>query len=308
MPARKVPAARPGRRGRKAAAVHDLVGNTPLVEIEGVLVKVESFNPTGSVKDRMAWYMARKAEDRGELKPGATIIEVTSGNTGIAFAMIAARKGYRFIAVMPESMSIERRKMMKAFGAEIVLTPAKEDMAGAMRRYEELVKKNPGAWLPRQFENPDNPAAHQRGLGREILAQTGGRLDAFVAGMGTGGTLAGVARALKKADPKIRIVGVEPAESAVLTGGPVGFHKIQGIGEGFVPKIVQDHRHLIDEIVVVASDDAIAESNRLAREHGLFVGISSGANFLAAKRLRAKHAVVVTLLCDGGERYLSSRG
>jgi cysteine synthase len=291
---------------KTVATVPDLVGNTPLVSLEGVLVKLEMCNPTGSVKDRMAWHMARKAEARGELKPGATILEATSGNTGIAFAMIAARKGCRFIAVMPESMSVERRRLMQAFGAELVLTPAKDDMVGALARYDDLVRRTPGAWLPRQFENPDNPAAHREGLGREILAQAGGRVDAFVAGVGTGGTLVGVAQALKAADPKVRIVAVEPAESAVLSGGPPGLHRIQGIGEGFVPRLVQEHRSLIDEVIAVRGEDAIAESRRLAKAHGLLAGISSGANLLAAKRVRERLGTVVTLLCDGGERYLSA--
>jgi cysteine synthase A len=270
------------------------------------MAKLETANPTGSVKDRMAWYMVRRAEERGELRPGDRIIEVTSGNTGIAFAMISALRGYRFTAVMPEHMSIERRRMMQAFGAELVLTPEHEDMAGAVRKYEELVAKNPDAWLPCQFENPDNIAAHREGTGREIVEQTGGKIDAFVAGIGTGGTLIGIAQALKKVNPRVKIIGVEPAESAVLNGRAGGLHKIQGIGEGFIPKIVAENRHLIDEVIAVKSTDAIAMSRRLAKEHGLLVGISSGANFLAAMESSKRYANVVTILPDRGERYLSA--
>jgi cysteine synthase len=276
-----------------------------MINIDGILAKLETTNPTGSVKDRMAWYMIRKAEERGELKQGMKIIEVTSGNTGIGFAMISAVKGYKFIAVMPESMSIERRRMMHAFGAEIVLTPAFEDMGGAVTKYNELVEKNPDAWLPRQFENTDNLDAHQYGLGKEIIEQTKGQIDAFVAGIGTGGTLIGVARALKKVNPNVKIIGVEPAESAVLSGGSPGLHKIQGIGEGFIPKLVQENRDLIDEVIFVKSEDAINMSKELANRYGLLVEISSGANILAAKKLKKRFENVVTILPDRGERYLS---
>jgi len=287
-------------------AIGELIGKTPMIKIDGILAKLETTNPTGSVKDRMTWHMVKKAEERGELKQGMKIIEVTSGNTGIGFAMISAVKGYKFIAVMPESMSIERRRMMKAFGAEIVLTPASEDMDGAVKKYNELVKKNPDAWLPKQFENPDNPNAHEYGLGKEIVEQTQGKVDAFVAGIGTGGTLIGAARALKKANPNVKIIGVEPAESAVLSGGKQGLHKIQGIGEGFIPKLVQENLDLIDEVIVIKSEDAITMSQELAKKHGLLVGISSGANFLAAKKLKERFENVVTILPDRGERYLSN--
>ncbi len=286
--------------------IGELIGNTPMIKVDGILAKLETTNPTGSVKDRMAWHMVKKAEERGELKQGMKIIEVTSGNTGIGFAMISAIKGYKFIAVMPESMSIERRRMMKAFGAEIVLTPAEEDMDGAVKKYDELVEKNPDAWLPKQFENPDNPNAHEYGLGKEIVEQTQGKVDAFVAGIGTGGTLIGVARALKKANPNVKIIGVEPAESAVLSGGKQGLHKIQGIGEGFIPKLVQENLNLIDEVIVIKSEDAITMSKELAIKYGLLVGISSGANFLAAKKLKERFENVVTILPDRGERYLSN--
>ena len=281
------------------------IGKTPLINVNGIRAKLETTNPTGSIKDRMAWYMIKKAEERGELRPGKRIIEVTSGNTGISFAMISAIRGYKFIAVMPESMSIERRKMMKVFGAEIVLTPAEEDMLGAIRTYEELVRKNPDAWLPRQFENPDNIEAHKLGLGMEILQQTQGKIDAFVAGIGTGGTLIGVAQALKEVRSDVKIIGVEPEESAVLSGGTPGIHGIQGIGEGFVPKIVQDNRDLIDEIITVKTDEAKDMMKTLAKKHGILVGISSGANLLAALKIKRKYRNVVTVFPDRGERYLS---
>ncbi|MCP3685632.1 MAG: cysteine synthase A [bacterium] len=281
-----------------------VVGKTPLIEIGGVLAKLETTNPTGSVKDRMAAYLVEKAEEREELKPGDRIIEVTSGNTGIAFAMIAAIKGYRFTAVMPESMSIERRQMMQAFGADVVLTPAKEDIIGAMKKYNELVKKYPSAWLPRQFENNDNIEAHREGIGKEIVEQAG-NIDAFVAGTGTGGTLIGVAKALKAANPDVKIIGVEPMESAVISGGNAGLHGIQGIGEGFIPKIVEENSDLIEEIITIKTDDAIEMQKKLAKEHGVLVGISSGANVLAAMKAKEKYKKVVTILPDRGERYLS---
>ncbi len=287
------------------ADILDLVGNTPLIKVGGIYAKLETVNPTGSVKDRMACYMVKRAKERGELKPGDKIIEATSGNTGIAFAMISAIKGYKFIAVMPESMSIERQKMMRAFGAKIILTPAKEDMSGAVRKYKELIKKNKDAWLPRQFENPDNIAAHREGTGKEIIRQTGGKIDAFVAGIGTGGTLIGVAQALKKINKKIKIIAVEPRESAVLSGGRAGLHKIQGIGEGFIPKIVEENMGWIDEVVKIKSQDAINMAKTLAKKYGLLVGISSGANVLAAQKLKKKYKNVVTILPDRGERYLS---
>jgi len=237
----------------------DLIGGTPLLKIPKeitkecpgatIWAKLETTNPTGSIKDRMAWYIIKKAEERGELKPGNKIIEVTSGNTGIAFAMISAIRGYKFTAVMPESASIERVKMMKFFGADIVLTPAKDDMFGAVKKYEELVNKNKDAWLPKQFDNSDNIKAHREGTGKEIIKQFKGKIDAFVAGAGTGGTLIGTAEALKKSNPNIKIFVVEPAESAVLSGGKPGHHKIQGIGEGFIPKILKDNMKMIDGVV-----------------------------------------------------------
>lgn len=289
----------------------DLIGKTPLIKIptkeKGVkiLAKLETTNPTGSIKDRMAWYILKKAEERGELKPGGKILEVTSGNTGIAFAMISAVRGYKFTAVMPKSVSIERVKMMKLFGANIILTSAKDDIAGAVKKYNELVKKNKDAWLPKQFENPDNVSAHREGTGKEIIKQTNGKIDAFVAGAGTGGTLIGIAQALKKKNPKIKIFVVEPAESAVLSGEKPGPHKIQGIGEGFIPKVLQENMKWIDGIIKIKSNDAIAMREKLIKDHGILVGISSGANIVAANRLSKKFKNIVTILPDRGERYLS---
>lgn len=281
------------------------VGNTPMLCIEGIYAKLEAYNPSGSVKDRMACYMLKKAEERGELKPGSRILEVTSGNTGIAFAMLAAARGYRFIAVMPEHMSVERRKIMQLFGADLILTPAEEDMTGALRKFEELKNRYPDAWLPDQFANPDNIDAHELGLGKEIVDELGSEVDAFVAGTGTGGTLIGVARALKKANPNVKIIAVEPAESPVLKGGKPGIHGIQGIGEGFIPKIIQDNLKLLDDILTVRTEEAIAEAKRLCCKHGVFVGISSGANFFAAKQVGCRYKSIVTVLPDRGERYLS---
>ena len=219
----------------------------------------------------MVWHMLEKAEEKGKLKPGMRIIEVTSGNTGISLAMASAVKGYKFIAVMPESMSLERRKMIKAFGADVILTPSKEDMNGALRKYNELVLKYPNAWLPKQFENLDNINAHEKGTGKEIIEQTKNKIDVFVAGTGTGGTLIGVAKALKKRNPNLKVVAVEPVESAVLSGNDQGLHKIQGIGEGFIPKLVKDNLNLIDEIVQIKGDEAIAMSKILAKNFGLLV-------------------------------------
>ncbi|MBU2099996.1 cysteine synthase family protein, partial [Candidatus Micrarchaeota archaeon] len=272
--------------GFNFCCISDTVGKTPLIKIENIYAKLETSNPTGSIKDRMAYYMIKKAEENGKLRKGMEIIEVTSGNTGISFSMISAIKGYEFTAVMPESMSIERREIMQLFGAKIVLTPAKEDIAGAVKKYEELTENiSDNVWLPKQFENTDNIEAHIKGTGQEIIEQTKGKIDAFVAGTGTGGTLIGVAKALKEINPEIKIIGVEPAESAVLSGEEPGLHKIQGIGEGFIPDIVEKNRDLIDEIIKIKSIDAIEMRKKLIKEYGILVGISSGANVLAAIQL-----------------------
>lgn len=283
-----------------------LIGNTPLVKIGKIYAKLETTNPTGSIKDRMVCHMVKKAEERGELKRGSEIIEVTSGNTGIALAMVSAVRGYKFTAIMPANMSQERVRMMKAFGADVIITPADEDIPGAMKKYEEMKKKNPESWFPNQFESTDNVEAHETGLGKEIVEYFSGKVDAFVAGTGTGGTLIGVAKALKKANPNVKIFAVEPSESAVIKGEPAGIHRIQGIGEGFVPKIIQDNISMIDGIIKVSSDDAIRMTRKLAREYGMLVGISSGANVIAANELAKKYKTVVTVMCDRGERYLST--
>jgi cysteine synthase A len=296
-----------------AESVLDLVGDTPLVRLrrmaaEGwaeVLAKLESLNPAGSVKDRIALNMVEDAERRGLIHPGDTIVEPTSGNTGIGLAMVAAVKGYHLIVTMPEHMSLARRQLLARYGAEIILTPAIEGMTGAVSAAEELVRSNPRYFMPQQFENPANPEIHRRTTGQEILQATGGRLDAFVAGVGTGGTITGVGEVLKKALPAVRIVAVEPSGSPVLQGGRPGPHRIQGIGASFVPVVL--NREIIDEIIGVGDEDAFATAKRLGREEGLMVGISAGANVFAAlkvaKRLGAGKRVV-TMLPDTGERYL----
>ncbi len=298
---------------RNRRVILDRIGKGPVVELHRVnhtdctvLAKMENFNPSGSVKDVMALYMTNKAESAGLIKRGGKIIEVTTGNTGIAFAMVSALKGYKFTAVMPENMSVERRRIMEAYGAKIILTPAEEDMIGAIERYRELVKANPDAWLPNQFGNPDNIEAHRMITGRSILEQVTDKIDAFIAGVGTGGTLLGVAQALKKANPDVKIIAVEPTESAVMSGKKPKPHDIQGIGEGFIPELVR--MDMIDEVITIKSQDAKDFMKKLAHEEGLFVGISSGANVLAALEVGEKIGsgkTVVTILPDSAERYLS---
>lgn len=290
-----------------------LIGQTPVLELSRVnhtkstiYAKFETLNPSGSVKDIMASYMMDVAEKRGELKPGMTIIEATSGNTGISFAMLAALKGYRFIAVMPEHMTAERRQLMEVFGAEIELTPTSEGFPGCLRKLEELAAGNPDAWLPRQFDNPDNVAAHREITAAGILEEVKDRVDVFVSGVGTGGTLMGVTQALRAVNPELQVVAVEPAESAVMSGGTPGTHAIQGIGPGYIPSLVD--MDLIDGVVAVSEQEAIAMTKRLLREEGLLVGISSGANVLVALKIAAEYRdgkTIVTLLPDRGERYLS---
>lgn len=290
-----------------------MIGETPIVELSRmnntnstILAKFEALNPTGSIKDVMAYYMMDVAEKRGLLRSGMTIIEATSGNTGISFAMLAAVKGYHFMAVMPEYMSAERKQMMEAFGAEIVLTPAKEGFAGCLKKLEELAANNPGAWIPRQFDNPNNTAAHREITGRKILEEVEGRIDAFVCGVGTGGTLMGVAEALLKVHPNLQVIAVEPAESAVMSGGKPGTHLIQGIGPGYIPSLV--NMDIIDRVIAVESQEAIDMTKRLLTEEGLMVGVSSGANVLAALKVAAElddGQTIVTILPDRAERYLS---
>lgn len=292
-----------------------LIGRTPMVEVSGlegqkarIAVKVESFNPGGSVKDRIAMAMIEDAERRGVLKPGATIIEPTSGNTGVGLAWVAAAKGYKTILTMPETMSIERRNLLKAYGAELVLTPGAEGMKGAIAKAEELCSSIPGAVILGQFVNPANPAIHELTTGEEIWADTDGKVDIFVAGVGTGGTISGVGRALKKHNPSVRIIAVEPASSAVLSTGVAGKHKIQGIGAGFVPDTYSGD--VVDEILTISDDQAYAGARLLARSRGLLVGISSGAVFSAALELARRDEntgkLIVALLPDTGERYLST--
>lgn len=286
-----------------------------MVEVSGlegqkarIAVKVESFNPGGSVKDRIAMAMIEDAERRGVLKPGATIIEPTSGNTGVGLAWVAAAKGYKTILTMPETMSIERRNLLKAYGAELVLTPGAEGMKGAIAKAEELRSSIPGAVILGQFVNPANPAIHELTTGEEIWADTDGKVDIFVAGVGTGGTISGVGRALKKHNPSVRIIAVEPASSAVLSTGVAGKHKIQGIGAGFVPDTYSGD--VVDEILTISDDQAYAGARLLARSRGLLVGISSGAVFSAALELARRDEntgkLIVALLPDTGERYLST--
>lgn len=298
-----------------AKDVSELIGHTPMVrlgrlatpEMAEVLVKLEQFNPGGSVKDRICLSMIEAAEEKGLLKKGSTIIEPTSGNTGIGLAMISAARGYKCVLTMPETMSMERRQILRAYGAEIVLTEGAKGMKGAIEKAEELSKKSPDSFMPQQFRNPANPDAHRKTTAKEILEAVDGKIDAFVAGVGTGGTITGVGEALKKHNPKIRIVAVEPKKSPVLSGGQPGPHKIQGIGAGFLPEVL--NRQIIDEIVQVDDDDAARTSNALAKDEGIFAGISSGAAVWAALKVakelgRGKR--VVAILPDTGERYLST--
>lgn len=301
-----------------AKKLTDLVGNTPLLELDKyskakgletpVIAKVEFFNPGGSVKDRIALAMIEDAEQKGILKPGATIIEPTSGNTGVGLALASAVKGYHLILTMPETMSEERRNLVKAYGAEVRLTPGKDGMAGAIRAAEELRDSIPGAVILQQFENPANPARHYATTGPEIWRDTDGQVDIFVAGVGTGGTVTGVAKYLKEQNPAVRVVAVEPKSSAVLNGGQSGPHKIQGIGAGFVPKTYD--ASVIDEVFDVDNDDAIRTGREVAQQEGLLVGISSGAALYAAievaKRPENEGKKIVVLLPDTGERYLST--
>lgn len=301
-------------RPRVAASVLELIGGTPLVKLnripkpEGatVLAKVESLNPAGSVKDRIAYAMVDDAERRGVLKPGATVVEPTSGNTGVGLAMVCAVRGYRLILTMPDDMSVERQRLFARYGAEIHLTPAIEGMTGAVFAAQEMCREHAEYFMPMQFENPANPEVHRRTTAVEILEATDGRLDAFVAAIGTGGTVTGVGEVLKERVPDVRIVGVEPARSPVLSGGRFRPHGIQGIGASFVPGVL--NRAILDEIVLVRDEDATATARRLAREEGLLVGISAGANVWAACQVAAQmpgDQIVVTVLCDTGERYLS---
>ena len=295
--------------------ITELVGNTPLVRITKlnkakaeVVAKVEYFNPGGSVKDRIALAMIEAAERDGALKPGGTLIEPTSGNTGVGLALIAAVKGYHLVLTMPDTMSVERRKLAAAYGAELVLTPGKDGMKGAIAKAEELHASTPNSIIPQQFENPANPERHYRTTGQEILRDTDGKVDVFVAGVGTGGTLSGVGKAIKEANPDAKVFAVEPDTSPVLSEGRAGPHKIQGIGAGFVPKTLDTS--VYDGVITVSAEDAGATARAAAREEGLLVGISSGAALFAALELAKKPEFagkrIVAILPDTGERYLST--
>ena len=301
-----------------AKQLTELIGNTPLLELNKfstakelqspIIAKVEFFNPGGSVKDRIALSMIEEAEKSGALKPGATIIEPTSGNTGVGLALVSAVKGYKLILTMPETMSVERRNLVKAYGAEVKLTSGADGMKGAIKAAEELRDSIPGSIILQQFENPANPQKHYDTTGVEIWEQTEGKVDIFVAGVGTGGTVSGIGKRLKENNPNVKIVAVEPKSSAVLNGNPSGPHKIQGIGAGFVPKIYNND--VVDEVFDVDNDDAIRTGRELARQEGLLVGISSGAAAFAASEIakRPENAgkTIVVLLPDTGERYLST--
>lgn len=302
---------------RIAKNILELVGLTPMIRLNRIveensaeiLAKLENFNPGGSVKDRICLAMIEDAEKKGLLKKGATIIEPTSGNTGIGLAMVAAVKGYHCILTMPETMSLERIYILKSYGAEVVLTPGIEGMAGAIKKAEELLKKIPNSFMPQQFKNKANPQIHRKTTAQEILKVTKGKLNAFVAGVGTGGTITGVGEVLKKKNPKIKIIAVEPKASAVLSGGSPGPHKIQGIGAGFIPEVL--NKKIIDRIITVDDEEAIQTSKRLAKEEGIFVGISSGAACFAALKVAkelGRGKTVVVILPDTGERYFSVLG
>ena len=294
--------------------ITELIGNTPLVRLNRlskpgsavIYAKVESFNPGGSVKDRICLNMINEAERQGKLKPGGTLVEPTSGNTGIGLALVAAVRGYKLILVMPESMSMERASLLSSYGAQLVLTAAWEGMKGSIKEAESIVAQNPSYFMPDQFSNPANPAMHRMTTGPEILEALNGKVDAFVAAVGTGGTITGCGEVIKERNPQARVIAVEPAGSPVLSGGEPGPHKIQGIGAGFVPKVL--NRKILDGVITVTDDEAYQTAKLLAKKEGLLVGISAGANVFAAQKVAEELGPgknVVTILCDTGERYIS---
>ena len=296
--------------------IGELIGRTPLVRMHlknpeikaDILAQVEFFNPGGSIKDRVGAYMLQDAEEKGKIQPGATIVEPTSGNTGVGLALMAAVKGYKMILTMPENMSQERQSLLRAYGAEIVLTPAADGMAGAIAKAEALLKEIPGSYMCGQFDNPANPMAHYVSTAQEIYADTEGKVDIVVATIGTGGTITGIAKGLKEYNQDIKIIGVEPLQSAVINGHPKGAHKIQGIGAGFIPSILD--LSLLDEVLMIDGDEAMAESRMLAKTQGVLVGISAGAAMKAAEQVAARTEnsgkCIVVILPDTGERYLST--
>lgn len=296
--------------------IGELIGCTPLVRMHlknpeikaDILAKVEFFNPGGSIKDRVGAYMLQDAEEKGKIQPGATIVEPTSGNTGVGLALMAAVKGYKMILTMPENMSQERQSLLRAYGAEIVLTPAADGMAGAIAKAEALLKEIPGSYMCGQFDNPANPMAHYASTAQEIYADTEGKVDIVVAAIGTGGTITGIAKGLKEYNQNIKMIGVEPLQSAVINGHPKGAHKIQGIGAGFIPSILD--LSLVDEVLMIDGDEAMAESRMLAKTQGVLVGISAGAAMKAAEQVAARPEnsgkCIVVILPDTGERYLST--
>ena len=304
--------------GKIAKSITELIGKTPLLEIGNfsrdnklnaeVVAKLEYFNPGGSVKDRVGYSMILNGEEKGLIKAGTVIIEPTSGNTGIALAFVSAARGYRLILTMPETMSVERRNLLAALGAELVLTPGSEGMSGAIKRAKELATEIPNSYIPQQFENPSNPEVHRNTTAEEIWADTDGKIDIFVAGVGTGGTVTGVGEALKKKNPAIKVIAIEPKDSPVLSGGKPGPHKLQGIGAGFVPAIF--NKDIVDEIITITTDEAYKAARSLAKNEGVLVGISSGAalhgSILLANRPENKGKRIVVLLPDTGERYLTT--
>jgi cysteine synthase A len=284
-----------------ATSILDTIGNTPLIKIDKIYAKLETTNPTGSLKDRVVWYLVKKAEDQGELKKGATILEVTSGNTGISLAMISAIRGYRFIAIMPDSLIKDKQKIMEYFGAEVILTPAKEGREGALKIYEKMTTQLRNVWLPRQFENPDVIIAHRKGIGSEIIEQMNSNIDVFLAAVGSGGTLFGVAQALRAINPDVRIIAIEPNGSNIP-----GTHRFSDKTNGFISQHIKRNRELIDEVISIKDDDALMMCRELARKYGIFVGLSSGANVFAARKIAKEgYNNVVTILPDRGERYFS---